>query len=59
MANELGDSCESVPVLVDNYESLDDVMGIRRFLSSLVEQIPPNCHLALAGRLVPGLSPGP
>jgi LuxR family maltose regulon positive regulatory protein len=53
LVNEMIDLDAPFAVVVDNYEALDGVFGVRTFVHRLLEVLPFNCHLMFSSRVLP------
>lgn len=53
LVNEMIDLDAPFAVVVDNYEALDGVFGVRTFVRRLLEVLPFNCHLMFSSRVLP------
>jgi LuxR family maltose regulon positive regulatory protein len=53
LANDLVALGSPLAMVVDNYESVEGMSGIRVFIHRLLEILPSNCHLFIGSRVLP------
>lgn len=53
LTNEILDIDSSFVLVLDNYESVEGIFGLRSFIHRLLEVLPPNCHLMIGSRILP------